>query len=412
MTTRSLGSLQVATLLVSASYGIGFLFGSGELALTHGMAGGLYGVATAAGMLVLAWLARTLWRLRVPIWDVLGQVHGPAVARAMALLSVVWMAGVLAAQIQGGIAVVRLTGVGPQASWVLVLLLVFGAAMLDLAMAARLLAGCLLLSGMVLVWALVQADGVSLYRQALPAFAGDLPTYEPARLVAVSIGVGLMAIAGSDYHQFVQAARDPSAARRGCLLAAVLLVGLALLPPALVVTMANDLPPLGPDERRQVVPRLLAQAAGVLGGGAEVVLLAALSTAALGSGTAILRAMTHALASALPGWRGHPVLALALGALVAARGQAIVDTMVSVNMVYLASVAVCTVAVLTGRPLSTSTAVRSMCAGFAASALVYALAWSGLVFGDPDITSLLSGLFASSCVARFFKSAPGGASAS
>ena len=58
--------------------------------------------------------------------------------------------------------------------------------------------------------------------------------------------------------------------------------------------------------------------AHTVGGGAEVVLLAALSTAALGSGTAILRAMTHALASALPRWRGHPVLALALGALVAA----------------------------------------------------------------------------------------------
>ena len=34
MTTRVLGALQVAALLVSASYGIGFLFGSGEAALT------------------------------------------------------------------------------------------------------------------------------------------------------------------------------------------------------------------------------------------------------------------------------------------------------------------------------------------------------------------------------------------
>ena len=43
--SRALGSLQVAALLVSASYGIGFLFGSGELALSHGMAGSIYGVA-------------------------------------------------------------------------------------------------------------------------------------------------------------------------------------------------------------------------------------------------------------------------------------------------------------------------------------------------------------------------------
>lgn len=44
--TRLLGSLQVASLLVSASYGIGFLFGFGELAIAHGMAGSIYGIAT------------------------------------------------------------------------------------------------------------------------------------------------------------------------------------------------------------------------------------------------------------------------------------------------------------------------------------------------------------------------------
>ncbi|MGY0193854.1 hypothetical protein ACWA7J_02130 [Leptothrix sp. BB-4] len=401
MSTRTLGALHVATLLVSASYGIGFLFGSGELAVTHGMAGGLYGVATAAGMLVLAGLARSLWRLGRPIWDVLGDAYGPKVSRAIALLSVVWMAGVLAAQIQGGIAVVRLMGIEPLASQVVVLLLVFAAARLDLSIAARVFAGCLLLSGLVLIAALVHADGVSLYRQSLPRFVADLPSFGPMRLVAVTLGVGLMAIGGSDYHQFVQAAKDASAARRGCLLAAMLLVGLALLPPTVVVAMADNLPPLGPGERQQVVPRLLAQVARSLGSGAEVLLLAALSTAALGSGAAILRAMSGALASAWPGRRGHAVLALALGALVAVRGQGIVDTMVSVNMVYLASVAAVASAVLIGRPLSSAAAVRAMQVGFGASAGVYGLAWLGWSFGDADLVSLLSGLSASACVAGF-----------
>jgi solute:Na+ symporter, SSS family len=410
MSTRSLGALQVAALLVSASYGIGFLFGSGELALTRGMAGGLYGVATAAGMLVLAGLAGSLWRLGRPIWDVLGEAHGPEVARAIALLSVVWMAGVLAAQIQGGVAVLQLMGLDRSVSQVLVLLLVYGAAQLHLSIAARLFAGCLLLSGVVLIVTLVRADGVAVYLQALPSFVADLPTYGPTRLVAVSLGVGLMAIGGSDYHQFLQAARDASSARRGCLLAAVLLVGLALLPPAVVVAMADALPPLAPGEHIQVVPRVLAQVAGSLGDAAEVVLLTALSTAALGSGAAILRAMASALASTLPGRRGHPVLALALGALVSARGQGIVDTMVSVNMVYLASVAVCAGAVLVGRPLSTPIAVRSLVAGFAVSAGTYGLAWSGFDFGDADLVSLLSGLLASGGVAGSTKRVPSRAS--
>jgi len=41
-----LGYLQIATLLVSASYGIGFLFGSGELAVSQGMVGSLYAWVT------------------------------------------------------------------------------------------------------------------------------------------------------------------------------------------------------------------------------------------------------------------------------------------------------------------------------------------------------------------------------
>ncbi len=398
MTTRVLGGLQVATMLVSASYGIGFLFGSGELALSHGMAGGLYGVATAVGMLVLALLARPLWILGVPIWDVLGRAYGRQVQRIVALLSVVWMAGVLAAQIQGAVAVTRLLGLDAAAAQILVLLLIFCASRLDLSVASRLFGGCLLVSGVVLVWALIQAEGVGLYLQGLPAFVTDLPSYGTPRLMAVSLGVGLMAVAGSDYHQFVQAARSSASASGGCLLAAVLLVGLALLPPAMVMAMTGSMP-VGPVDGKQIVPHLLAQAAGTLGPNAAMGLLAALSTAALGSGAAILRAMSSALGSAMPGRRGTSALALFLGAAIAGRGQAIVDTMVSVNMVYLASITVCAGAVLVGKPLMPARALAAMGAGFAGSAAIYVASWSGLAIGEADLVSLSLGLVVSAVVA-------------
>ena len=89
MTNRALGSLQIAALLVSASYGICFLFGSVELAVQHGMAGGVYGIATALGMLLLAVFARYLWAADIPIWDLFGRAYGPSVQRAVALLSLV-----------------------------------------------------------------------------------------------------------------------------------------------------------------------------------------------------------------------------------------------------------------------------------------------------------------------------------
>ena len=87
MTTRVLGARQVAALLVSASYGIGFLFGSGEMALSQGMAGGLYGVATALGMFALATFAGRLWKLGVPVWELFGQAFGQRIQRAVATVT-------------------------------------------------------------------------------------------------------------------------------------------------------------------------------------------------------------------------------------------------------------------------------------------------------------------------------------
>ena len=104
---RTLGSLQVGALLISASYGIGFLFGSGESALRYGMAGAMYGVATAAGMIAMAAFAGRLWIAGRAVWDLLGDRAGERVRRLVAALSVVWMAGVLAAQIHGASAVLH-----------------------------------------------------------------------------------------------------------------------------------------------------------------------------------------------------------------------------------------------------------------------------------------------------------------
>jgi SSS family solute:Na+ symporter len=82
------GAIHVAALLVSASCGIAFLLGSGEMAAHSGMAGSLYAIVTAVGMFALALIARRLWHGGVPIWDILGDQYGPVVRRAVAVLSV------------------------------------------------------------------------------------------------------------------------------------------------------------------------------------------------------------------------------------------------------------------------------------------------------------------------------------
>lgn len=87
MVGRNLGAIHVAALLVSASCGIAFLLGTGEMAIHSGIAGSLYAVVTAFGMFALGLIAKRLWFAGKPIWEVFGNQYGPVVRKAVALLS-------------------------------------------------------------------------------------------------------------------------------------------------------------------------------------------------------------------------------------------------------------------------------------------------------------------------------------
>jgi SSS family solute:Na+ symporter len=148
------------------------------------------------------------------------------------------------------------------------------------------------------------------------------------------------------------------------------------------------------------MPLLLARAAAAVGPRASTIMLAALGLAALGSGAAIVRAMSAALGAVAPRpWRSlHrvlPVLALTIAAMLTARGQGIIDTMVSVNVVYIASVAVPFVALLSRRGVPVSCVPASMAAGFGASSMAYAAGWLGLIEVSVETASLCAGLAAS-----------------
>lgn len=411
--TKALGSLHVAALLVSASYGIGFLFGSGELALAHGMAGSIYGVATAFGMLVLALFAHRLWAVGLPVWALFGRSYGPQLQGVVALLSLIWMSGVLAAQIQGGVAVLALLGLNEVQGYLAVLLLIYGASRMDLRFASTVFATCLLASAAVFVYALVVADGVGLYLQAIPIFTEDLSTFSPSRVVAISLAVGLLVCTGADYQQFVLAARTPGSALRGCLLAGLLVFFIGFLPSAVVVAMQHAGALNGLANTKQVVPWVLGQVAGSVGQGADKLMLIALSLAALGAGAAILRAMTDALACSASGKRtaAHPIfalIALSASALLASRNQGIVDTMVSVNVVYIASIGVCFATMVTGIVIPPQHARWIIGVGFAASVAVYLAGWLRNHGEDTDVVSLVLGCSLSAATALLFRVAAGG----
>ena len=94
--------------------------------------------------------------------------------------------------------------------------------------------------------------------------------------------------------------------------------------------------------------------------------------------------------------------ALIIGATLASRDQGIVETMVSVNIIYLASVGVCIVALLAEIGLTPQRARATMVAGLVVSGCVYAAGWLGLLASHADALSLGAGLAASMGVAVGF----------
>lgn len=405
MMDRVLSSVQIAALLVSASYGIGFLFGSGELALIHGMAGSIYGIATGFGMLALALVAKPLWKIGLPVWDLFGRAYGTQLRDLVAALSLVWMAGVLAAQIHGGVAIARLLGVPDPYGLIIVLGLIYAAAQMSLRIASGFFAGCLLLSGVVLVYTLVASDGLALYREAVPRFMEDLDTFSSTQLGTISLAVCLLVITGADYHQFVMSGRTARSAVVGCIIAGVALILIGFLPATVVLAVQTTGMLVDMPDGKQVIPWVLSRAVGNLAGGLGAAMLVALSLAALGSGAAILRAMASAM-STTQSVKNRPRLAsaaaLIIGATLASRDQGIVETMVSVNIIYLASVGVCIVALLAEIGLTPQRARATMVAGLVVSGCVYAAGWLGLLASHADALSLGAGLAASMGVAVGF----------
>ncbi|PRX92089.1 sodium:solute symporter [Paraburkholderia sp. BL25I1N1] len=397
MVQRSLGAAHVGALLVSASYGVAFLLGSGEMAVHAGMAGSLYAIMTALGMLALAVAAPTLWRGGELIWDVFGQRYGPVVRKLVALLSLVWMSGVLAAQIHGGIAVLVTVGLPAAHALAVTAAALLVMSSVELGIAAMLFVFCLLGTNIALLHALIQSNGLSVYLHALPSFFHGIRKAPPAETVVNIIAIAFLVVTGSDYQQFVIEARRPRDAWLGCLLASVFLITTGFLPAATVVAALHAGKLFGLTDAASVVPSIMLQTGGPMG----LFSIGVILLAALGSGTAIARAMACALESLRPvdGRYGHAprILIIAVGCAIATDGQAIVSTIVSLNIVYVAAIGVMFVLHETGRQVAPRCAPLMMLSGAGVSLLVTAMTLSGI--GNlPAWLPLPAGLAASACV--------------
>jgi SSS family solute:Na+ symporter len=381
MSEHSLNTSQVTVLLIGTSCGIGFLMGTGELALHQGMAGCLYALATALGLAVLAFYAPMLRRGGQSIWSRFDQTYGPSVSHSVALLSLIWMTGVLAAQIRGGSAVLVLTGIPDTAA----LLLMSG-----------ILGICMLACGVMLGTTLLETSELGIWLRAPVLFASALRHTAIAHTGFSAAAVVAMVICGADYQQFVIAANTPKTARIGCMLAAGCVFVAGFLPASAVIATHTLWHLDNVDNPVQIVPMVLIHT--MPDNISPALVIATLIAAAVGAGCAILRSMSTALTATQPRIFRHciwsRILPVVLSSFVASRGQNLIDMMIELNMVYLAAVGPLLLLRLLHLHLSDAAASASLAAGCSMALTCYLLSWTGIVVLPAGATALLSLCFA------------------
>ena len=225
-------------MLVSTSCGIGFLLGTGELALRQGMVGCLYAIGSALGLIALAACARTLSIGPHSTWARFEQLYGASVGRSVALLSLIWMTGVLAAQIRGGCAILTLAGLRPNFALLLIDGILIGLSLIRLSWLASGFAICMLACNVVLVCSLLETGGFTVWLHAPMQFMDELWKIPQVHTGFTVVSVVVMVVCGADYQQFVVAARATTTARAGCLLAAALVFVVGFLPASAVIAAA------------------------------------------------------------------------------------------------------------------------------------------------------------------------------
>ncbi|PRZ55999.1 SSS family solute:Na+ symporter [Paraburkholderia fungorum] len=392
MPERTLSVWHVASLLVSTSCGIGFLVGTGELALRQGMAGSLYAVSCAIGLIALAFIAPWLWKTKQSFWAYFEIRYGSAVSRQLIFLSLIWMTGVLSAQIRGAASTLSVAQVPPIVSIAVIDGLVFGLSFLRLSWLSSLFAVCMAGCNAVLIYFLIQAHSLTTWLEAPMSFVKSIHITTIDHTGVTLLSVTALVICGADYHQFPIAARTRIGARAGCLIAAAIVFIVGFLP-ASAVLAASGMGHLAVlSDPVQVVPTLILNTFSHSWKIALPFVVAGLLMTALGSACSIIRAMVDATVTLSSNVRHSSMLgrltSIGLSTLIATHGQSMIDMMISLNIVYLAAAGPLLGLTLLGYPVTDKQARLSMSTGLFIAVSFFVSQWLHLVH-LPEMTPLI-----------------------
>ncbi|WP_157123394.1 hypothetical protein [Pandoraea vervacti] len=324
-------------------------------------------------------------------------------------MSIVWMTGVLAAQILGGSAVLSLLGVPHRIAVLVVTGAILIASQVGLKGLSAIFSTCLVSANIIIFYALVQARGLPVYLHSIPRFGHDVAQLPMIDSLTITFSILFVVVTGADYQQFVIAARRPLDAVVGSVIAGVALIATGFLPAAAVIAWAGAGYLSRLRDKAGVIPYIVASAVSHAGSAVSILALLAMLAAALGSGGAISRAIAAGLASVFAGpgtilgrasgliWgRTRQIvfsfLGLTLALIVAMRGQAIVQAIVGLNIVYISSVGLLLFVQMSSRRPTLRVALATMIGGFVSSTIVYVCGIFRILTDHVDAISLATGL--------------------
>ena len=340
---RKLGVFSLATLLISAHYGLGFLLGTAEQALSQGIEGSLYAVSLGLGFFALLILTKFYWQQVEPIWTLLGNRYGKSVKIGIGLMSWMSLIGIEAVQILAGSAILAVVGM-PVLPSMMILTLLFGLlSQLPVEKVSWFLRGLLLLNIFALVYSLWALQGLLIMARSPLEFLTSLPQIDAGEGIGISLSTMLLVALDMKCQQYLVCAKDVRTAIWSCILAAVMLIILAWLPvAAIIVAQQAAIIPANLDSK-EVIPYILSW----VGGGTKhpfgIMAIVTLVVPALGLGSSVLRVQTKTLLDLeiIPQWSGAQCVLAFINALlalaVALTGREIVGLILFFYAIYLSA---------------------------------------------------------------------------
>ncbi|HEY9612485.1 hypothetical protein [Allocoleopsis sp.] len=344
---RKLDAFSLVPLLVSAHYGLGFLFGTAEKALTLGIAGSLYAVSISVGTIAAMGLAKFYWTEVEQIWTLLGNRYGNFVKILVGWLIWSSLIGIEAVQIISGAFVLKVLGLPVLPSMVGLAILFTLISLLPVEEASWIFQALLALNLLALLYALWVLHGFPDYLRSPIEFIPSLRQVSPPDFVGISLSTIVLVLIDMKCQQFIVQTKDVRNVYLGSVLAAIVLLWIALLPSVVVIAAQQaGILPMGIDGR-ETIPFILSW----IGGGTDkplgIILILSLLVPALGVGSSVLRVQNKTILDfgILPISNSNRLLVAIVNALlalaIALKGSgSLIGLIVSFYAVYLSAVLV------------------------------------------------------------------------